>query len=673
MLKEIRLINFQGVTFNIELNEKSTVLFGTNRTGKTRVGNAFLWAWTGKDLKGRSNFEIFKVVDNNETDEDCSVELIYTDFEIKRTYKRNIKKGVVVGNTTDYFIDDFNIVVKESEFNNFVKETFGSLQNFTLLSNLAEFSEMDWQKRRDLVFSITGKLSDIELLKKLNLQLNRIPEILKKGSLSETIKRIGKSVRVGEKELAILNTTRKERETRKNSIDLDVNIAAKITETKRLIESNQSNIANINSGNKLTNKKSDLMAEKNDFFVNMQKEIYEHEQEKQSRINLSAKEMNDKNIIIQKEINILKENKTNTQNSIDKEKSKLNELMLVRSRNKIKEDRKKELEKKIEKLKAERQKEREIVFSSENCFYCGSELQQDKIEELKGDFNEKQVEKISEITKKGKEARAEINAIIFEAEIVVEKEINKSIEMLEKGISSIDDMLKTKKLLNTPEKVNNYDIDKKIDAINLKIENFDTSDIDKKIEDVEKEITTEKETVEQRKQPFLEKAKELEKQLSELVEIKAKEKFKKEAQKLLNEVVAEIKEKSGVVAEQKGMLSELKEFVIQKASYLETDIYNMFGVKFKMIKHLKNGEIEECCEVLTKCDLNYIPYSATNTESQINVGLKICEVLQKHYKIDLPVFVDRSESVVNRNFIDVDLQTVRLTVNDDYPTLTKGE
>lgn len=63
----------------------------------------------------------------------------------------------------------------------------------------------------------------------------------------------------------------------------------------------------------------------------------------------------------------------------------------------------------------------------------------------------------------------------------------------------------------------------------------------------------------------------------------------------------------------------------------------------------------------------WVEYKSSNTAAQVNAGLEIIDVLNKHFHTNLPVIVDRAESVCK--IAKVSEQTIRLIVSAPDDTL----
>ena len=115
-----------------------------------------------------------------------------------------------------------------------------------------------------------------------------------------------------------------------------------------------------------------------------------------------------------------------------------------------------------------------------------------------------------------------------------------------------------------------------------------------------------------------------------------------------------------------------EQFIKAKVKTITESINNCFkGIQFKLFETQINGGIKECCELIIPTTTGLVTYSNANTAARINAGLEVIDALQKHYNVDLPVFVDNAESVTDLK--EIDAQVIRLVVDKKAKELTGGE
>jgi len=129
--------------------------------------------------------------------------------------------------------------------------------------------------------------------------------------------------------------------------------------------------------------------------------------------------------------------------------------------------------------------------------------------------------------------------------------------------------------------------------------------------------------------------------------------------KRIAELEEEQKELAKAFEEQEALLFATEEFTRKKVELLEDKINSKFKhARFKLFEDLINGGLQETCVTL----FDGVPYDkGLNNAAKINVGLDVCETLQKHFGVKAPIWVDNSESVVN--LLNVDTQIIQLIVS----------
>ncbi len=192
-LKELTLENFKGIKeFKLTLDGKNATIRGDNGTGKSTLFDGFLWLLFGKDSQGQANFEI-KTLDGNGVihglDHSVEAHLLIDDkplvlrktYKEKWTKKRGSANAVLTGHTIDHFIDE--VPVKAGEFADKIASLVDE-ETFKLLTSPTYFNSLHWQRRRDILLSVCGNVSD-EAVISSNPDLEPLSEILRERSLED--------------------------------------------------------------------------------------------------------------------------------------------------------------------------------------------------------------------------------------------------------------------------------------------------------------------------------------------------------------------------------------------------------------------------------------------------------------------------------------------------------
>lgn len=276
------------------------------------------------------------------------------------------------------------------------------------------------------------------------------------------------------------------------------------------------------------------------------------------------------------------------------------------------------------------------------CAFCGQDYQEDKKEEIRNKyeketaaFNVKKAERLEGINASGK-ALADKNTLL-QAEI--EETATKIAEIKSKQQEA---EASRSKLVTEQEK-----IEVKIVAIKGKETTFEDTEaykailskveaIQAQIEDNEAQSTEEASTVSN----CLDEAKTA---LNEIHEkLYAFEYISKQEQRKQN-LIEEQKQRAARVGEIEKQLFLLDEFIRTKVSLLTEKINSQFQiVTFKLFEIQKNGGLKELCEPLY--DGREFNGALSNGE-KINVGVDIINTVSRLKGINVPMFIDNSESV----------------------------
>lgn len=112
-----------------------------------------------------------------------------------------------------------------------------------------------------------------------------------------------------------------------------------------------------------------------------------------------------------------------------------------------------------------------------------------------------------------------------------------------------------------------------------------------------------------------------------------------------------------------------EKFIRAKADMITESINKNFSlIQFRLFKEQINGGIKEICEpVIQNMNGQWVEYKSVNTASKMNADLEIIDVLSKHYNVNLPVIVDRAESITNIK--QISSQIIRLVVSAEDKSL----
>ena len=214
-------------------------------------------------------------------------------------------------------------------------------------------------------------------------------------------------------------------------------------------------------------------------------------------------------------------------------------------------------------------------------------------------------------------------------------EIDKEIDEARKQITIVKVFEETPTYLSLTKQIEKLEKDK-TDSISKAKEQ--TVAIDAEIRDIQEKINAAERT---------------------LLEFNAAEKTKRRIEDLENERKANARK----LEDLEHGLYLCEKFVRAKANMITENINNNFSlIQFRLFKNqMNNGTKEICDPVIKNANGQWVEYKSVNTASKVNADLEIIDVLSKHYKVNLPVIIDRAESVTDIK--PISSQMIRLIVS----------
>lgn len=665
MLKSLHLENFKGSKLlDVNFTEK-TKIKGQNASGKTTVFDAFTWLLFNKNSAGEEKFNVRPLdkdghrIDNVEIKVVGVIEVDGKEVELSKVQKQNwVKKRgtdtvTLQGNPNSYEIDGYP--KSEADFKAYVSNLAQSEDMFKMLTNPQYFSSLKWKDQRDILMKLVAEVSDVELAKTDAKYAPLIGELEKAPSTDDIRAKFSKALSEWKKKQAEIPVRIDEAE--KSKVDVDV---AEQELAKADLERQITGIAEqLKSASKvvdnLEQQKFELQFEINDCKRKANESLIKERRALEDRKDEAARKFND----LHKKITILERgigDKKRRIEALNGEKSELGEQYNAE----------------ITKVFDEAPylfDESKWVFdeSTTVCSLCGQKLPEDKIEQLKADFetrkakakedaadklkaakfsfdNHKKVE-LNRILMLGNEKKAEVEAL--KAEIVDAEKNFQELRKQETEQTKIENEC-IKKLSELPEEAD-------LSA------NEDYEALMKKEADLQAQIdsaranSTDTSVLEQKKaelETALEDAKAIIMQAAKNVEVDER----------IAELQAEQKEIGQKVADQEQMLYLLEEFIRFKLNKVSESINSHFKtVNFKLFEMQLNGGMKDCCE----CTVNGVPYSTLNSGHRIVAGLDIIRSLSELYGVSVPIFVDNAESLNEFNVPDMDAQLILLSVTED--------
>ena len=640
ILKSLHLENFKGIK-SLDVNfSKKTKIKGQNASGKTTVFDAFTWLLFNKNSAGEEKFNVRPLDKDGKRIDDVEIKVFATldvdgkEVELSKVQKQNWvkKRGTdtvsLQGNVNSFEIDGYP--KSESDFKEYVAGLAKSEDMFKMLTNPQYFNSMKWKDQRKILMKLVDDFSDVELAKTDERFLPLISELEKAPSVEDIRSKFQKMLSEWKKKQAEIPVRIDEAENSKVDVDAEEQ-ELKNSDLERRISEIDEKISDTNGVlKKLRDEDMRLQMDMSGILQSMNDSLSEKKRKIESSNAEVTCELENTRNKIQIAENAIKLNDRSISDA-DAERKKLGEQYNA------------------EKAKVFDETpflfdESKWVFdeSSTVCSLCGQPLPEDKVEQLKADFESRKV--------KARESAA-------------------------KRLSDAKEAFMSEKKDNL-ERIKSFGFDKKhtIDGLTEK----------------NKELNVQIESLKKREQELLAKSEELSKQLDEIpkeADYTQNEEYKKlheqrekglaeieiEKSSGYNERIAELqdekKEIGQKVADQEQILYLLEEFVRFKLNKISESINSHFDTaNFKLFEMQLNGGMRDCCE----CTVNGVPYSTLNSGHRIVAGLDIIRSLSKMYCVECPIFIDNAESLNEYNVPDMDAQLILLSVSEDKQLKVEG-
>lgn len=620
-LNRLKIENFKGIrSFEISPNGGNLEITGRNKLGKTTIYDAFLWLLFGKNSAGETKFTVKPTMLPVETEN--SVEADFTVDGKPLTLKKTLASKFVKS-TGEYKSSELECYINgvpkkireyESEIANIISE-----DKFKLLTNPKHFTEnLEWKKRREILFSISGNQTDAEIAAE-NPNFAEITADLEMYNSTDYLKMLTAQVKANSERINTLPMRINENVNKLSGLSDDIKtveneigtLRKKYAETSEKIGTlkvwNPKNSAEyLETSDKL----ADLIQRNRDFRGEQAAKNREAGFESAQKII----ELKNRLTIYRPELRVVSENISIYENE----------------RRKVTEDNK---------------RLNSLEWNGDTiCPTCGQALPAERVEKAKADF------------------KAKISAS-FDRNIVRMSEIGKNLDnyeaekrVLEKKISEIEAEIAE---LESKQPVTNGV--------------FDLPEY----EELSNTLKTELTRLAEQPNPNTEEIVSLQNELADLESQLNGKNAKFNALKLdeqINARIAEIKAEQaqlrGDQARLQRKLDLLNEFIRYKVAKITEKVNGMFKIaKFKLFEPNKtNDGLTECCDAVA---FGADRYGDINTAGKILVGIDIISTLSEHFGLSVPLFIDNIDGLDSTSYsgmletIAEKMQLITLRVSDD--------
>ena len=647
-IKSIHIENFKGIKMLDVTFSGKTKISGQNAVGKTTIFDAFTWLLFNKNSSGEEKFNVRPLnegirVDNVEIKVSAILDVDGKEVELSKTQKQNwVKKrgtdtAVLQGNVNSFEIDGYP--KSEADFKAYVSELAQSEEMFKMLTNPQYFSSLKWKDQRDILMKLVSEVSDVELAQTDAKYAPLLSELEKAPSTDDIRAKFSKALNEWKKKQAEIPV--RIDEAMKSKVDIDVaeqelaktDLETKIADIDAKIKDSDGVMMELGREEmQLQFDMSGIMQTMNRDLTNRRSEIEAELRDLQNEIKRFA------DTIALKERRV-SENETVISNA-DSERKRLGE------------------EYNAETAKAFDEfpylfDESKWVFDENStvCSLCGQKLPEDKIEQLKADFESRKRKAKSDAEEKLKSEKIRFDT---EKRTVLNRLVDIGTERKNLITKLRDENAKVKEEIKSLKEQEQEDIAKKekicqqlssIPEIADYLQNEEYVKMKARHDEVLVEIEKMNANGENAAVESLKSEKEeIQARLYDVNKIIAKASMNVEIDERISELQTEQKEIGQKVADQEHILYLLEEFIRFKLNKVSESINSHFKtVKFKLFDMQLNGGMKDCCE----CTVGGVPYSSLNSGHKIVAGLDIIRSLSELYGVSAPIFVDNAESLTS--------------------------
>lgn len=624
----IKLKNFKGIANKELVFDGSSKICGENGSGKSTCATAVSWVMTDTDYTLVKNPDVVPI-GSEEANPTVEIDFELDGKPLNVAKVQKFKKKEVDGKITSSVSNTYSINGVDKTFTHFVedlKERGIDIDNFLIYTNpnafTADTSSKGRQHIREVLFKMAGEFTDLDIAKEIGadevasqLENYKLEEI--KASAKGTIKTITEE---NGKDNGIINGKISGMIESKSKLDKKV-LESQKKEYEKEIERIETSLSDLSGSRVEINKKiSDLKIKQNEISSKANEKLNEQKVE----LDKSIREFSA--IISEKEFNL-----SQAKTELSRTESSINEK-----------------NESIEKQRTLYKIEQDAVLDEGDlsCPVCHRTYEEDKLAEIKAEFERNKAEKLKTIKATGETLKKEITALEK-----AQKELKDKIDALEKVIAETKVMRDAKqaeieKLPYSVDVTTDKNYTKASEEIS-KLEAELSADDSERIKELETQKNVNKQMLHQVVSELgaLEHNKEIDKQIEELRE------------KRKNDEIAKSKAEK--------LIDEIEKVERAKNEKLADSINEHFSlVKWKLHDYRKNGEYVE----VTEPYIDDKPMTSCANGSLITLAkLSICSDLGKFFGHEYPIWCD-DYSLFSKNTqkrLKIDAQLIGLVVTED--------
>lgn len=663
-VKKISLENYKKFpSKSVDLFPR-TEISGRNREGKSTLQDAYLDVLTGKMANGTEPTSIRRKENGVEVPKVDVIRELTLAIDGKEKVIRKITKQkwrkprgqseeVFDGNETSYEIDGFP--AKSKDYTEFI-QSIAEPSTLLMCSNPKPFLDT-LQKSTAESRKVLEKMSgfDIAQFMEENPQYAHVEEITKGHSVEDTLKKLRKE----------LNAQKKKVDAKNTEIAYETNRSVEAEDTSSLESKKQE----LNEELSKLEEQERILEDSAKGYDSLSYEIRGLKSSRDGLVSKADKELKDKKEAIMKVYYGLAKNKIEKESAIRMLGMELDSHIRAGQQAKADLDRARQDYPRIKEMEWDDSGLKAIEAETFNdsdtiCPTCGQELPEEQVAELRASFEEKKKFRIeNELTKKQNWESAKQNQLkgtcdLGNTSAAKLKKTNEEINKLQSEISAAQDEVaeltkqieeEQSKFTELPESVDMTNdeeylaVTARIAELEEKLKSFD--DVPGKKQELRMQISN------------------VMKQISNVdADIKIAQAAVTEKEKRVAELNEELKDLGQVQADIEKNIDTVLNFSIQKNKALAEKINPFFHhFQFSFLDYTIEGNPVETCKMIC----NGIDYnSGLNHSDKILCEVDLLNGLQEMNGLNLPLWIDDSESIDKSRIPMLDRQMIVLRVTD---------
>ena len=667
-IKSLTLNNYRCFNgereFRADFGEKNRVS-GKNGSGKSTVMNAVMEVLTGKNADGTQADNVRPIVDGQEVEGVDVERTVVLDIdgketEIKKTTKQKrervdgVMQYVPGSNVNSYTVD--GISFNQKKLDEFISENICPPETLLACCNPNAFLSLKSTTDMRAFLENMAGFDMNEYIKSLGSEFAEVEEITKGHPIEQVQKTLNKQLTDQKKATTKADTEWKYEKAK--AVDSGEDDVTRLTEQKVIYE-NQ--IATLDEQEKSLD---DVMAS----YDQKSKDILDLKFEQSDIVRKTNEGLVQQRKALDGEIFSLGQEKKSAENDLRMAEMDLKHANMGIERHtaevkKAQEDWKTYSEREYPEENLGRIKAEQFDESSLVCPTCGQDLPAEQAEKIRAEFEQKKAirikseedireqfyqqkdKKLTEITESGNKAAADLK----EAK-KAQAEAERKVTELKQKITSLAMEIQKKQM----------ELSKLPESVDLS-DNAEYQSISMKIILAEKALQEMNNGSEQRREitdkrnGFIRECAKID---AEINNIQRKKQAHEEEVEKLYQAFRDSSQKEADILRKRDIL---KNFSIKKNERIASMINPVFGeFQFEFLEFTQDGNPVETCRMVS----NGIEYRDMNHSKKILVQADLLRGFQELSGLNLPVWIDDTESVNDENLPDMDRQMVLLKVTD---------